>query len=83
MYLLSQPRTQMEGPLQQGRGKQTYRSQEQTHEGKLIRKEITRRKNCGNIWIGPHIKWTIGDEVIETPSTVGTVRIVKGGTNVR
>ena len=59
------------------------RSQEQTHEGKLIRKEITRRKNCGNIWIGPHIKWTIGDEVIETPSTVGTVRIVKGGTNVR
>tara|TARA_B100000131_G_scaffold297054_1_gene315468 strand:+ start:453 stop:695 length:243 start_codon:yes stop_codon:yes gene_type:complete len=59
------------------------RSQEQTHEGKLIRKEITRRKNCGNIWIGPHIKWTIGDEVIETPSTVGTVRIVKGGTSVR
>ena len=59
------------------------RSQEQTHEGKLIRKEITRRKRCGNIWIGPHIQWTMGDEVIETPSTVGTVRIVKGGTNVR
>ena len=59
------------------------RSQEQSHEGKLIRKEIERRIRCGNIWRGPHIQWTIGDEVIETPSTVGTVRIIKGGSSAR
>ena len=53
--------------------------QELTHTGKLIRKEITRRKKCGNYWKGPHQKWNLGSEVIETPSRVGTVTIVSGG----
>lgn len=55
------------------------RRQELTHEGKLIRKELTRRLKCGGYWKGPHIQHTLGKEVIETPSVVGQVRIVKGG----
>ena len=53
--------------------------QELTRTGKLIRKEITRRKNCGNHWKGPYQTWNLGSEVIETPSRVGTVTIVSGG----
>lgn len=52
---------------------------ELTRTGKLIRKEIMRRKKCGNYWKGPHQTWNLGSEVIETPSTVGTViQYVKG-----
>ena len=55
------------------------KSQELTRTGKLIRKEIMRRKKCGNHWQGPYQKWNLGSEVIETPSRVGTVTIVSGG----
>lgn len=55
------------------------RNQELTRTGKLIRKEITRRKKCGNHWQGPYQQWNLGSEVIETPSRVGTVTIVSGG----
>tara|TARA_R100001463_G_scaffold78741_1_gene133098 strand:- start:484 stop:720 length:237 start_codon:yes stop_codon:yes gene_type:complete len=55
------------------------RSQELTRTGKLIRKEIMRRKKCGNHWQGPYQTWNLGSEVIETPSTVGTVRTYTKG----
>ena len=59
------------------------RRHEQTPEGKLIRKEITRREKCGH-WKGEFRKHKGGlDGEVQTPSVVGTVRIVKGGTNVR
>tara|TARA_R100000231_G_scaffold116511_1_gene86825 strand:+ start:2192 stop:2431 length:240 start_codon:yes stop_codon:yes gene_type:complete len=58
------------------------RRHEQTPEGKLIRKEITRRNKCG-YWKGefPVHKGGI-DGTMQTPSVVGTVRIV-GGTSAR
>jgi len=56
---------------------------EQTPEGRLIRKEITRREKCG-YWKGefPVHKGSI-DGALQTPSVVGTVRIVKGGKSAR
>ena len=52
---------------------------ELTRTGKLIRKEIMRRKQCNNYWKGPHQVWNLGDEAVQTPSRVGTVTIVSGG----
>lgn len=54
------------------------RRQEQTPEGKLIRKEITRREKI-NYWKGdfPVHKGGV-DGTFQTPSVVGTVRYVKG-----
>lgn len=46
---------------------------ELTRTGKLIRKEIMRRKQCNNYWKGPHQVWNLGEEAIQTPSRVGTV----------
>ena len=59
------------------------RRHEQTPEGKLIRKEITRRNKIG-FWKGefPVHKGGI-DGTVQTPSVVGTVRIVKGGRSAR
>ena len=59
------------------------RRHEQTPEGRLIRKEITRREKCG-YWKGefPVHKGSI-DGTLQTPSVVGTVRIVKGGRSAR
>ena len=55
------------------------RRQEQTPEGKLIRKEITRREKI-NYWKGPFAEHKGGrDGIMQTPSVVGTVRTyVKG-----
>ncbi len=55
------------------------RRQEQTPEGKLIRKEITRREKI-NYWKGPFAEHRGGrDGIMQTPSVVGTVRTyVKG-----
>ena len=59
------------------------RRHEQTPEGKLIRKEITRREKIG-FWKGefPVHKGGI-DGTMQTPSVVGTVRIVQGGSSAR
>lgn len=59
------------------------RRHEQTPEGKLIRKEITRRNKC-NYWKG-EFRTHRGriDGTVQTPSVVGTVRIVSGGTRGR
>lgn len=46
---------------------------ELTRTGRMIRKEIMRRKQCNNYWKGPFQKWNMGDEVVQTPSKVGTV----------
>ena len=52
-------------------------------EGKLIRKEITRREKC-NYWKGEFRKHKGGlDGEVQTPSVVGTVRIVSGGASGR
>ena len=54
------------------------RRQEKTPSGKLIRKEITRREIC-NFWKGEFSIQRGGiDGTTQTPSVVGTVRIVKG-----
>ena len=54
------------------------RRQEQTPEGKLIRKEITRREKI-NYWKGDFPVHKGGkDGTMQTPSVVGTVRYVKG-----
>tara|TARA_B100000963_G_C22075877_1_gene430141 strand:- start:99 stop:332 length:234 start_codon:yes stop_codon:yes gene_type:complete len=54
------------------------RRHEQSREGKLIRKEITRRNKI-NFWKGPFREHKGGrDGIMQTPSVVGTVRIVKG-----
>ena len=55
------------------------RRHEQTPEGKLIRKEITRRNKI-NYWKGPFAEHKGGrDGVMQTPSVVGTVRTyIKG-----
>ena len=55
------------------------RRHEQTPEGKLIRKEITRR-NAINYWKGPFAEHKGGrDGVMQTPSRVGQViTYVKG-----
>ena len=59
------------------------RRHEQTPEGKLIRKEITRRNKC-NYWKGEFRTHRGGlDGTVQTPSVVGTVRIVSGGTRGR
>ena len=53
------------------------RRQEQTPEGKLIRKEITRREKI-NYWKGDFPVHKGGkDGTMQTPSVVGTVRYVK------
>ena len=59
------------------------RRHEQTPEGRLIRKEITRREKCG-YWKGefPVHKGSI-DGTLQKPSVVGTVRIVQGGSSAR
>ena len=55
------------------------RRQEMTPEGKLIRKEITRRDKI-NFWKGDFPVHKGGkDGTMQTPSVVGTVRIIKGG----
>jgi|TARA_R100000479_G_scaffold56096_3_gene26570 hypothetical protein len=55
------------------------RRHELTPEGKLIRKEITRRNKI-NYWKGPFAEHKGGrDGVMQTPSVVGTVRTyIKG-----
>ena len=59
------------------------RRHEQAPEGRLIRKEITRREKCG-YWKGDFPVHAGGiDGTIQTPSVVGTVRIVKGGSSAR
>ena len=59
------------------------RRHEQTPEGKLIRKEITRREKC-NYWKGDFPVHKGGlDGTVQTPSVVGTVRIVSGGARGR
>ena len=55
------------------------RRQEMTPEGKLIRKEIPRRDKI-NLWKGDFPVHKGGkDGTMQTPSVVGTVRIIKGG----
>jgi hypothetical protein len=46
---------------------------ELTRTGKMIRKEIMRRKQCNNYWKGPFQTWSISDDSVQTPSKVGTV----------
>ena len=59
------------------------RRQEKTPSGKLIRKEITRRNKC-NYWKGEFRTHRGGiDGTVQTPSVVGTVRIVSGGASGR
>ena len=59
------------------------RRHEQTAEGKLIRKELTRRDAIG-FWKGEFRTHRGGiDGTVQTPSVVGTVRIVKGGASAR
>lgn len=54
------------------------RRHEQTAEGKLIRKELTRRDAIG-FWKGEFRTYGGGiDGTLQTPSRVGTVTIVKG-----
>tara|TARA_B100000900_G_scaffold401554_1_gene406358 strand:+ start:298 stop:534 length:237 start_codon:yes stop_codon:yes gene_type:complete len=54
------------------------RRHEQTAEGKLIRKELTRRDAIG-FWKGEFRTHGGGiDGKLQTPSRVGTVTIVKG-----
>ena len=54
------------------------RRHEQTPEGRLIRKELTRRNAIG-FWKGEFRTHGGGiDGTLQTPSRVGTVTIVKG-----
>ena len=46
---------------------------ELTRTGKMIRKEIMRRKQSNNYWKGPFQTWSISDDSVQTPSKVGTV----------